>query len=142
MGKPLSGKDGTLKNGSTEWTPIRNWKLSLSAALDPYAANDTGGSKKRVVGVEDSTGSFEIGVVDGGTLPFERGDSVTLNLYVGPAANGNYYSVPAIIQGWDIDCDINDGKGVWLSVKYEGDGAITAHGALSKAGDAGSSGDI
>lgn len=137
----LSGKDGTVYSGATEITPISNWKIKPTVARSAYAANDTGGAKKRIAGVEDATGSMEYRLDGGKNFPFHRGQEVTLKLHIDDSA-ANYYEVPAMICEWDVDCDINEGKEFIVPIVWEGNGAIVAHGILAEAGAAGSSADI
>ena len=127
----LSGKDGTLYIGANEVTPLSNWKLSITSHNPDYAANDTGGWKKRAAGVKDCFGSFEVKVEDGGNSPVEEGDSVALKLHVDATGN-NYYDVPAMIDKIEVDVDINQGRIVALAVDFSGNGAVTTYGVVSK----------
>ena len=69
----LSGKNGTLYIGSSEITPVSNWKLRITGSHRAYVANDTDGWKQRAAGAKDCRGSFEVRVAEGGThrLPKE-----------------------------------------------------------------------
>lgn len=127
----LSGKDGTLYLGTEEVTPVTNWRLEKTSANKPYAANDTGGAKKRVPGVRDSAGSFEIKAADSANVPVDEGDAVTLKLHV-DGSGANYYEVPAVIDRLRVDVDINEGEIVAYVIDFSGNGAITAHGILAK----------
>ena len=133
----ISGKDGTLHLDGGEVTPVTNWRLEKISGNKDYAANDTGGSKKRVAGVKDCSGSFEIKATDTGNVPVDEGDTVTLDLHIDDTGN-NYYEVPAIVDRVAVDVDINEGEIVAYAVDFSGNGTITPHGVVAKA--AGSSG--
>ena len=127
----LSGKDGTLYLGAGEVTPVTNWKLEKTSANKPYAANDTGGARKRVPGVKDCSGSFEIKATDTGNVPVDEGDAVTLKLHV-DGSSANYYEVPAVIDRLRVDVDISEGEIVAYAIDFSGNGPITPHGILAK----------
>jgi len=129
----LSGKDGTLYVSDAEVTPVSNWRLSITSNNPDYAANDTGGWKKRTAGVKDCSGSLEVKVEDSGNCPVEEGDAVTLKLHVDDTGS-NYYEVPAIIDKIEVEVDINEGQIVAHAIDFSGNGAITPHGVLAKAG--------
>ena len=128
----LSGKDGTLYLGSSEVTPVSNWKLVAISNNPDYAANDTGGSKKRAAGVRDSSGSFEMKADGTGNCPVEEGDAVDLNLHV-DGTDQNFFEVPAIIDKISVNVDINKGEIVAYIVDFSGNGAIVRHGIVGKA---------
>jgi hypothetical protein len=125
----LSGKNGTLFLGSTEITPVVNWKLVITSNNPDYTANDTGGWKQRVAGVRDASGSMEIKATDDQTCPVEEGDTPTLALHVDNSGN-NYYQVPAIIDKISVDVDINRGEIVAYVVEFSGNGAVVRHGVV------------
>ena len=128
----LSGKDGTLYIGESEVTPVSNWRFSITSDNPSYAANDTAGWKKRVAGVRDCSGSFEVKVDGSGNCPVLEGDAVTLKLHVDNSSS-NYYEVPAIIDRIDVDVDINAGTIIAHAIDFSGNGAVTPNGALAKA---------
>ena len=128
----LSGKDGTLYIGAAEITPVSNWRLSITSNNPDYAANDTGGWKKRAAGVRDCSGSFDVKVDDSGNCPVAEGDAATLKLHVDDTGS-NYYEVPAIVDRIEVDVDINEGRIVSYAVDFSGNGAITPNGAVAKA---------
>ena len=129
----ISGKDGTLHIGDSEVTPMTNWTLEKTSSNKDYAANDTGGSKQRVAGVKDCSGSFEVKATDTGNVPLDEGDPVTLELHVDDSGN-NYYQVPAIIDRIQVDVDINQGEIVAYAIDFSGNGPIAAYGVLNKTG--------
>jgi len=112
-----SGKNGTLTIAGQEETPVTNWKLTTSSANDAYAANDTSGWKKRVSGVKDSSGSFEM--KDSPSV--DEGDSIALVLYTGE----DIFTLDAIVESIDVETDMNDGTIVGFIVNFAGDGAVT-----------------
>ncbi|MBA7474158.1 hypothetical protein ES707_09506 [subsurface metagenome] len=124
----LSGKNGTLFISTSEITPVSNWRLRITN----YAANDTGGWKKRAAGVRDSSGSFEVKVDDAGNCPVEEGDAITLKLHVDDNGS-NYYQVPAVIDRVEVEVDINEGRIVAYVLEFSGNGAVAANGVLAKA---------
>lgn len=127
----LSGKDGTLKLGGAEVTPITHWKIEKTAASKAYSANDTGGARKRVPGAKDCSGRFEIQATDSGNVPVEEGDAVTLQLHVDDSGE-NYYEVPALVERIRAEVDISEGRTVAHVVTFSGNGPTTAHGMLQK----------
>lgn len=127
----MSGKNGTLFLGENEVSPVTNWKLVATSDNPDYAANDTAGWKKRVAGVRDASGSFEVKVADDKQCPVEEGDSVSLALHL-DATGDNYYEVPAIIDKISVDVDINKGEIVACIVEFSGNGAVVRHGIANK----------
>ena len=128
----ISGKDGTLKLGDTEVTRVTHWKIEKTSGGKAYTANDTGGAKKRVAGVKDCSGRFEIKAGDSDAVPVEEGDVVTLQLHVDDSG-ANYYEVPAIVDTIRAEVDISEGKTVAHVVAFSGNGPIVPHGILDKA---------
>jgi len=128
----ISGKDGTLHLGDAEVTQVTNWRIEKTSAGKAYTANDTGGSRKRVAGVKDCSGRFEIKATDSTNVPVEEGDSVTLRLHVDDSG-ANYYDVPAIVDAVRAHVDISEGKTIAYVVTFSGNGPITAYGVLQKA---------
>ncbi len=125
----IAGKDGTLFLTDVETTPVTNWKISKVSDNKDYHANDTGGSRKRVAGVKDSSGSFEVKADDEGNVPVIEGATVTAQLHVDDSTL-NYYEVPMIIDKIDVDVDIDAGEIVAYVVDWSGNGAITPNGIL------------
>jgi hypothetical protein len=120
-----TGKDGKVFVGASEVTEITKWSLKLSSNNPDYSSSSTAGYRARRAGNKDSSGSFEFKVdVDGApqfTL-FGPGDEVTLKLRL---MTGKEYTVPAIIDDIDIDCDV-DGAGIVTGVAaFSGTGAVT-----------------
>jgi len=113
-----SGKNGTLSTGGSEEAAVTDWQLNTSSANDAYAANDTGGWKKREAGVKDATGSFNM--KDKPT--FNEGDKVALVLYTGDQYI--YTMASAIIDDIDVTTDMNDGTIVSWAINFSTDGAV------------------
>jgi hypothetical protein len=127
----ISGKDGTLKLGDTEVTRVTHWRIEKTSGGKAYTANDTGGAKKRVAGVKDCSGRFEIKAGDSAAVPVDEGDTVTVELHVDDSG-ANYYEVPAIVGTIRAEVDISEGKTVTHVVHFAGNGPIIAHGILEK----------
>lgn len=129
----ISGKDGTLYLDGSEITPVTNWTLVKLSENKDYAANDTGGARKRVSGIKDCRGTFEVKAADSQNVPCEEGDTATLKLHVDESGD-NYYEVPAIIDQIEVDVDINRGEIVAYAIAFSGNGAIVPYGILDKSG--------
>lgn len=137
-GKGFSGKNGTVKYGSgTSLLEVTKWSFEPKTNVPKYASNATGGFKTGVAGVRDSSGKVEIKVPSDTGLPLQDGDSVTLQLHV-DATGSNYFSVPAIISGMPVDCDVDGGEIVGATYNFEGNGAWTGYGILAQGGGSGS----
>jgi len=128
----ISGKNGTLYVGANEITPVSNWKLAVTGSQRDYAANDTGGWRRRVAGAKDCCGSMEISVAEGGHCPVETGDAVTLKLHVDDTGN-NYYHVEALIGRIGAETNIKNGEVVVQRIDFAGNGGVTPHGVLAVA---------
>lgn len=128
----ISGKDGTLHLDGAEVAHVTDWKIQKISRNRAYTANDTGGATKRVAGVKDCSGRFEIKATDSIKVPVEEGDAVTLTLHVDDSG-ANYYEVPAIIDAIRSDVDVSEGKTIAYLVAFSGNGQITAYGILNKA---------
>ena len=135
----ISGKDGTLYASDIEVTQLTRWRIEKTVGQKAYTANDTGGARKRVVGVQDCTGQFKIQLTESGNVPVEEGDAVTLELHVDDSGN-NYYEVPAVIDRVHAETDVSEGKTVAQSIDFSGNGPITAYGILAKNDASSSSG--
>lgn len=127
----FSGKNGTLYIDAAEVTPISNWTLSVTSDNKSYAANDSGGWKRRVAGVRDCRGTFQCMLDDAGNVPCHEGDAITLQLHVDASGN-NYYTVPAVVDKIDVECDIQEGEVLALHIEFSGAGAVTRSGIVGK----------
>lgn len=129
----ISGKDGTLFVDDVEVLPITNWTIECTCAGKSYTANDTSGFKRRVVGVRDSRGSFELKLDTERNMPVCEGDNVTLELHIDDS-NNNFYSLAAIVQKINLDVDIDTGTVVACIVTFFGNGPVTAPAGLGSSG--------
>jgi len=127
----FSGKSGTLYIDAAEVTPVSNWSLSVTSDNRTYAANDTAGWKRRVAGVRDCRGTFECMLDDEGNVPCFEGDAVTLQLHVDDSGS-NYFTVPAVVDRIDVECNIQDGEVLALHIEFSGNGAVTRSGVVAK----------
>lgn len=112
-----SGKDGTLKVGTTQ-AEILRWSLDMEAEVGKYGA---GGYKHAVAGVIDVKGSFECvslptGVVAGATVALELAEGGT---------SGQTYSGNAIVKKVSVVVVPDTGEIIKYSVDFEGDGEWT-----------------
>ncbi len=120
----ISGKNGYAKIGATNIAEVTGWSFKPSSNNSAWGSSDSSGYKKRVAGTKDGSGSIEgkydpstsfIGVIDVGT-------EVTLLLYINAT---KYYSVPSIIDSYDLSVDINDGEVVGFSADFSTNGTWT-----------------
>lgn len=123
-GAGFSGKDGTVKIGSTDICEVRNWKFNPKSNNPKYASNKTSGYKRTVAGVKEATGSISgawdnandfLAVVDVGT-------DVTLKLYTNTT---KFFSVPAVIDDVSVNVDIDNGEIVGWDANFSSNGAWT-----------------
>lgn len=123
-GAGFSGKDGTVKIGSTDVCEIRNWKFNPKSNNPKYASNKTSGYKRTVAGVKEATGSMSgawdnandfLAVVDVGT-------DVTLKLYTNTT---KFFSVPAVIDDVSVNVDVDNGEIVGWDANFSSNGAWT-----------------
>lgn len=123
-GVGFSGKDGTVKIGSTDVAEIRNWKFNPKSNNPKYASNKTSGYKRTVAGVKEGSGSMSgawdhaidfLSVVDVGT-------SATLKLYTDAT---HFFSVPSVIDDCSINVDVDNGEIVSWDSNFSTNGAWT-----------------
>ena len=126
----LSGKSGTLRIGGTIVLYVSRWQIEKRAHNKAYAANDTGGAKKRVPGAKDCAGRLEVKATDAEPIPVAEGDAVALALHA-DATQENYYELAAIVDAVRTEVDISDGSPVAYLIDFSGNGPIAAHGILS-----------
>lgn len=122
MASPISGKAGNVLIGASAISELRNWKHNRKANNHAYASNATGGYKKRVAGVFDSSGSFEMLDDPANNSPaLEVGDTATLILKTTAAITQK--TVPAIIDSIDANVDLDEGAIVGYTIGFSGNGA-------------------
>ena len=130
MGLPESGARGDLYLDGNRVVPLFNWKASFAGSVHPYAANDTGGAKRRVFGVEDTTGTFQVALEEtGGCAPTQRGRRHVAQFHVNASGN-DYYEVPIMIESIDMEPDIQEGAPILFDVTWGADGLAVAYGKL------------
>jgi len=113
----VSGKNGTLTVDGVAVVALSNWTLRRTSNNPSFNTNDTGGSKDRVAGVKDATGTFQ----QKDAPIVEEGDLVKLQLYTGYTT----FDMSAIIDEVSVPVDINDGAEVTYDVAFSGRQAIT-----------------
>lgn len=123
-GAGFSGKDGTVKIGSTDICEVRNWKFNPKSNNPKYASNKTSGYKRTVAGVKEATGSISgawdnandfLAVIDVGT-------GVTLLLYTNTT---KFFSVPAVIDDVSVNVDVDNGEIVSWDSNFSSNGQWT-----------------
>lgn len=123
-GQGYSGKDGTVKIGSTDVAEIRNWKFNPKSNNPKYASNKTSGYKRTVAGVKEGSGSMSgawdhaidfLAVVDVGT-------SADLKLYTDTT---HFFLVPSVIDDCSINVDVDNGEIVSWDSNFSTNGAWT-----------------
>jgi hypothetical protein len=123
-GVGFSGKDGDVKIGSTAICEIKGWSFNPKATNPRYASNKTAGYKRTVAGVKEGSGTMS-GVYDL-TTPhhgvIDIGTDVTLKLYLNAAY---FYSVPAVIDDYKINVDLDTGEFVSWEATFSTNGAWT-----------------
>lgn len=119
-----SGKLGKVLIGASPIAEVTGWSFKPSSNNSAWGSSDSNGFKKRVAGVKDGSGSIE-GKYDVGSPFFgslDVGSNVTLLLYV----NGtDFYTVPSIIDSYDLTVDINDGEVTGFSADFSTNGEWT-----------------
>ncbi len=127
----LSGKNGTLRLGGAEVLHLTFWQIEKTAANRAYAANDTGGAKRRVAGVKDCAGRLEVKATDAAKVPVAEGDAVALALHADDSGE-NYYELSAVVDSVRVEVDVSEGKPVAYGIRFSADGPVAAHGVLEK----------
>lgn len=124
----LSGKDGNVTIDAGSVADIINWKWDRSSNNPAYASSDTGGTKTRVAGVKDNSGSFDCVAQDASDddLPLAVGTLVTLLLETVSGDVVQAYTVPAAIDKVSVEVDPDDGSLVVYKVDFSGNGQWSA----------------
>lgn len=118
----ISGKNGQVKIGATTLADVTQWTLQKLSNNPSYASSSTAGHKKRVAGVKDARGVVQMKFNDAAAAGLDEGDSVTLLLYVDAT---HFYSVPALVDSYRVDVDINTGEIVGATAEFSANGAWT-----------------
>lgn len=138
-----NGAHGTLLIGGGVAEPCQNWDLTMQAVLAAYTANDTGGRRRRTVGVGDCEGTFEMLADDTIAPPLDEGDEATVQFHLdGRAAGGgaNYIEAEIIIDNVKMRIEVGpDGNNeVWV-YSFNGQGTLTKYGQAITSSPSGSS---
>lgn len=148
----ISGKGGSAKaarlkraGGSSsgltslaEFFEITSWSGEFNAAIPKHHSNATGGAKDGILGVRDSSGSFETKIHGVNGMPFGPGQMVKLQLDAGtgavPASLGtNYIEVVARIEGAPVTVTIDgDGEGISVTYNWQGIRPWAGYGIFAK----------
>jgi hypothetical protein len=125
LGAGISGQGGNVfrldGEAPFEIYEVKKWSFKAKGTTPGYRSNKTGGFTKRVAGYMEASGTVE-GVYDPAkpvTLDFDVTDSVVLYLQTEP---GQGYVVQAIIDGLNMDVDIESGEPVSWSMDFSNDG--------------------
>jgi hypothetical protein len=127
-----SGYTGYVKIGSTNVAEVTKWSFKPTSNNPSWASSTVPGYKRRVAGVKDGGGTIDvkfdrtsmfISVLDVGT-------EVTLLLYpevhtTGTVVDSKFYSVPAIVDSYSIEVDIDGGDVTGASIEFSTNGAWT-----------------
>lgn len=119
---PESGKDGSVKIGSTSVGEITKWTFSKSSTVTQFGSSESAGYKKAISGTRFGSGTIE-GKWDS-ALASTVADNVsaTLKLYTNAT---EFYSVPAIISNFALTVDIDTGVPNAFTASFETNGAWT-----------------
>jgi hypothetical protein len=122
MATPISGKDGAVKIGMNSVGAVTGWTLKKSAKLDEYASSEVPGYTKIVTGVKSASGTVDFKLDSEAASTITEGTAATLDLIVNDDIK---YSVPAVIESFDVTVDINDGNAVKVSASWKSNGSWT-----------------
>ena len=120
----ISGKDGKVKIGSVTLADITHWTLRTNALLSSYASSATAGYRRRVAGVKEGSGTIDgkLDPADPISDDFDEGSAVTLLLYLDAT---RYYTVPAVIESFRLEVDIDRGEVLGWHAEFSSSGAWT-----------------
>ena len=126
----ISGKDGSVETtsgsggGDGAQAEITGWTFNTTSNNPSWASSTSPGFKKRVAGVKDGSGSIS-GKYNSANAIFdtlEVGVTVTLTLKVNAT---NFYAVPAIIDSFNIEVDMDNGDVVGWTADFSTNGEWT-----------------
>ena len=101
-----------------------SWSATFSAAIHQYASCATAGSKKKIAGTKDVSGSVE-GILDPSNTITEQvreGDAIDLLLFFSAT---RYHLVPAVVESVEQSGDLEEGEVMRWSMSWQGNGAPT-----------------
>lgn len=125
----ISGKNGSVETtsgsggGDGAQAEITGWTFNTTSNNPSWASSTNPGYKKRVAGVKDGNGTIS-GKYDSSNTLFdtlEPGVTVTLTLKIN-ATGSNYYVVPAIIDEFNIEVDMDNGDVVGWTANFSTNG--------------------
>ena len=108
-----SGKDGTVDFNAQTILDATSWEATMSSNNPSYGSTDTSGSKTRVGGVKDSTGTFSAKY--NGALLVTEGTTGSGVYTVDGAAT---YTIPGIIEDYTLSVDMDDGEVVSYDMNW------------------------
>jgi len=119
----ISGIKGKVSVGG-DLAEITGWTFNPTSNNPSWASVTNDGYKTRVAGAKDGTGSCQ-GKYDPGNSVITTlgvGKKVTMLLYIDDTRS---YSVPAIIDSFEIEVDADDGEAVGWSCDFSTRGKWT-----------------
>ncbi len=127
----ISGKDGKVLVGTSDYAELRNWNLTVNSNNPQFGSSSSSGHKKSVAGVKSGTVSFAqiLETADAIYESVKPGDAVVLLLYeikdnVAVSAD-RFWTVPVRIESLAEDVDMDDGGEVTIGVEATTNGAWT-----------------
>lgn len=124
----ISGKNGSVETtsgsggGDGAQAEITGWTFNTTSNNPSWASSTNPGYKKRVAGVKDATGTIN-GKYNAANAIFDTlapGVTATLTLKLD---SGNYYTVPAIIDDFNLEVDMDNGDVVGWTANFSSNGA-------------------
>jgi len=115
----LTGKDGFVNTGGVNYS-FGKWKWSAKAKMVPRPNFNGGGFEQYVVGLLGGKITIS-GPYDSGNMPFAVGAQYNWTLGLAVSV---FLTVPGILEGIEVDEDVEDGPMVNLTV--QSNGAFTA----------------
>lgn len=133
MAKPRTARDGKgdWSLNSTTWTDIphvRTIHFNPTTDSKEYASSSTGGSKQRLEGVDDFSGSMTV-YID----PTARFDAASYGIRSGAlgyirayeARTDTPFILPVYIDGVDYAVDVEDGNIIGATINFSANGPVT-----------------
>ncbi len=112
MGAPLTGKDGTFKDGGTPLAvDMVGWTFDPKENEVRFASDKTSGHKVGYGSVKDFDATVTVVMPLTGALPFGPG-SVIVAEFHGDDSGSNYISATVEVTGVPLVTDVNDGQDV------------------------------
>ncbi len=121
----LSGKSGNVLIAGTGVLELRNWKWDRKNDNKAYASNSTAGTRKRVAGVKDSSGSFQMLDNPASNAPaLTEGTTATLQLKL-DGTTVYCTTLPIIVDSIACAVDLDSGDLIAYDVNFSTNGAWT-----------------